>query len=70
VVTITAASTGVLALIFGLVVGTIITDGLLDARHAAAKSIVDKTSVDSRDRLSSSIAGPGTRWAATRYRRS
>jgi two-component system sensor histidine kinase MtrB len=58
VVTITVASTGVLALIFGLVVGTIITDGLLDARHAAAKSIVDKTSADSRDRISSLIAGP------------
>ncbi len=58
VITITVASTGVLVMIFGLVVGKLITDGLVDNREAAAKEIVVKNSDEAVRLLESQVSGP------------
>src|SRR5690242_20364311 len=58
VITITVASTGVLVMIFGLVVGKLITDGLVNTRETAAKEVVLRSSGDAGRRLESQVSGP------------
>jgi two-component system, OmpR family, sensor histidine kinase MtrB len=58
VITITVASTGVLVLIFGLVVGSLITDGLVRTKEASAKAIAQRNSDQAVLLLESQISGP------------
>src|SRR5258705_9251143 len=57
VITITVVSTGVLVLIFGLVVSKLITDGLVSTREAAAKEVVQTNSDEAVLLLESQISG-------------
>jgi two-component system sensor histidine kinase MtrB len=57
VITITVASTGVLVLVFGLVVGKLITDGLVNTRESSAKALVQKNSEEAV-LLLGQISGP------------
>jgi two-component system sensor histidine kinase MtrB len=57
-VTITVVATGAVMTVFGVVVGTLITNNLIDARHAAAKSVVEKNTEYAVDRLGQAVAGP------------
>ncbi len=57
-VTITLVASGVLVSTFGMVVGGLITNGLIDARTDTAKSIVDAGSVEAGDLLNSLISNP------------
>src|SRR5262245_11177485 len=58
VVSITVSATGVLVLIFGLVVGKLITDGLVNSRETGAKEIVAKNSEQAVGLLESQFSGP------------
>jgi two-component system sensor histidine kinase MtrB len=51
VVTITLATSGVLVIIFGLVVSGLITNGLLDSKQASAKRTVESASRDATSEL-------------------
>src|SRR3954454_13850870 len=55
VITITVVCTGVRVLIFGLVVGKLIPDGLVNTREAAAKELVVKNSDEAVALLESQI---------------
>ena len=70
-VTITLAATGALVLTFGLVVGALITNGLVEAKEAAAKAGGRWTSsTDAVERmLDSQVSGPATRWRLARSSR-
>jgi two-component system sensor histidine kinase MtrB len=56
-VTITVATTGVVMLVFGLIVGTLITNGLISTKEASAKAIVDKNSHEAVNLLDRQISG-------------
>jgi two-component system sensor histidine kinase MtrB len=56
-VTITVATTSVIMIVFGLVVGSLITNGLVRTKEASAKATVDKNSTETRNTLESQISG-------------
>jgi two-component system sensor histidine kinase MtrB len=57
IVTITVATTSAVMLAFGLIVGSLITNGLIETKEAAAKATVEKNSTEARQRLESQISG-------------
>jgi two-component system sensor histidine kinase MtrB len=57
-VTITVVATGTVMTVFGVVVGTLITNGLIETRHAAAELLVEKNTAFAVDRLGQAVAGP------------
>ncbi len=59
IVTITVATTSAVMLTFGLIVGSLITNGLIEAKEAAAKATVDKNSTDAQQLLEIQISGVG-----------
>jgi two-component system sensor histidine kinase MtrB len=64
VVTITLATSGALMLTFGLVVGSLITNGLVSARTASAQSAVDAGSEYAKAQLNVQIADPDDGFAS------
>jgi two-component system sensor histidine kinase MtrB len=57
IVTITVATTSALMLAFGLVVGSLITNGLVETKEAAAKATVEQNSTEALQLLESQISG-------------
>jgi len=57
IVTITVATTSAVMLAFGLIVGSLITNGLIETKEAAAKATVEKNSTEARLQLESKISG-------------
>ena len=62
--TITLAASGALVLTFGLVVGSLITNGLVSARTASAQAAVDEGSEYAKAQLNVQIAGPDDGFAS------
>ncbi len=58
-VTITVAATSLVMLVFGVVLGSLITNGLVSGQAADAKDIVVKSSDDAVDMLKRQVSGPG-----------
>ena len=59
IVTITVATTSAVMLAFGLIVGSLITNGLIETKEAAAKATVEKNSERAVELLESQISGDG-----------
>jgi two-component system, OmpR family, sensor histidine kinase MtrB len=57
IVTITVATTSAVMLTFGLIVGSLITNGLIRTKEAAAKATVEKSSQEAVSALESQISG-------------
>ena len=57
-VTITVVATAAVMSVFGIVVGSLITNGLIDERYASAKTVVDANSAYAVGRLGQAVAGP------------
>jgi two-component system sensor histidine kinase MtrB len=58
IVTITVVATGAVMAVFGVLVGSFITNGLIEAQHTAARSVVEKNSDYAVGLLGTAVAGP------------